>query len=249
MAVNGYPLSAGREIVKTLLLIAVGFVVLSFFLKDRLPPTREILDALRRNPIQEREELPQPFEVTRKGATYTVTPLFTYDLYGMVVSYHNSDSFTDLAHKRWKDYLNVKDLCVIWGKNVESGVYRRMKFSNRDFTCYYSYPDEETFRLFSESCLSNNHLLSIDRALIRAIMSARKGDQVHFQGYLAMYDQKETGFHRGTSINRDDRGNGACETVFLTRFTVLKRANPGWRAMFHISLFLSVAFIILLFFI
>ena len=245
---NEYPTSGRREIVKPLLMISIGFVVLSFFLKDRLPPAGEILDSLRGDPAQEQAELPQPFEVTRKGATYTVAPLYNYDLYGMVVSYHNSDSFVDLAHKRWKDYLNVKDLCVIWGKNVESDVYRRMKFSSRDFTCYYTYPDEETFRLFSESCLSNNHLLSADPALIRSIMSARRGDQIHLRGYLAMYDQKQTGFHRGTSISRDDRGNGACETVYVTDFTVLKRANPGWRAIFNISLFLSVAGIILLFF-
>jgi hypothetical protein len=245
---SDYPTNGRREIVKPLLLASIALVVLSFFLKDRLPPQEGILDGLQSEPVQEKGELPQPFEVTRKGATYTVTPLYNYDLYGMVVSYHNSDSFVDLAHKRWKDYLNVKDLCVIWGKNVESDVYRKMKFSSRDFTCYYTYPDEETFRLFSESCLSNNHLLSPDPALIRSIMSARRGDQIHLRGYLAMYDQKRTGFHRGTSISRDDRGNGACETVYVTDFTILKRANPGWRAVFNISLLSSVAGIILLFF-
>lgn len=246
---NGYTPSRKGEIVKPLLLVSIGLVVLSIFLKDRLPPAGEILDSLRNEPVQETAELPQPFEVIRKGAVYTVTPLFHYDLYGMVVSYHNSDSFVDLSHKRWKDYLNVKDLCVIWGKNVESGVYRKMKFSSRDFTCYYTYPDEETIRLFCESCLSNNHLLSADPALIRSIMRTRRGDQIHLRGYLAMYDQKQTGFHRGTSINREDRGNGACETVYVTDFAILKRANPLWHAVFNISLFLGVAGIILLFFI
>jgi hypothetical protein len=245
---NGYPTNGRREIVKPLLLISIGLVVLSFFLKDRLPSEDEILDSLRSEPVQESSELPPPFEVIRKGATYTVTPLFHYDLYGMVVSYHSSDSFTDLAHKRWKDYLNVKDLCVIWGKNIDSGVYRKMKFSSRDFTCFYTYPDEETFRLFCESCLSNNHLLSDDPALIRSIMRVNRGDQIHLRGYLATYDQKQTGFHRGTSTNRDDRGNGACETVYVTDFSVLKRANPGWRALFKLSLLASVAGIILLFF-
>ena len=243
-----YPTSGIREIVKTLLLISIGLVVLSFFLKDRLPPADEILDSLRSEPVQERAELPPPFEVVRKGATYTVAPLYNYDLYGMVVSYHNSDSFVDISHKRWKDYLNVKDLCVIWGKNVESDVYLRMKFSSRDFTCYYTYPDEETLRLFRESCLSNNHLLSADPSLIRSIMKARRGDQIHLRGYLAMYDQKQTGFHRGTSISRHDRGNGACETVYVTDFAVLKRANPRWRAVFNISLLSSVAGIIFLLF-
>jgi len=245
---NGYPSNGKREIVKVLLLISVVLLVLSFFLKDRLPPADEILDSLRSDPVQERSELPEPFEVIRKGATYTVTPLFNYDLHGMVVSYHRSDSFADLAHKRWKDYLNVKDLCVIWGKNIESGAYRKMKFSSRDFTCYYTYPDEETIRRFCESCLSNNHLLSTDPALIRTIMRVNRGDQIHLRGYLAMYDQKQTGFHRGTSTNRDDRGNGACETVYVTDFTILKRANPGWHALFNLSLLSSVAGIILLFF-
>ena len=41
----------------------------------------------------------------------------------MIVSYHHSASFIDISHKQWNDYLNTKDICVIWGRNVETGVY------------------------------------------------------------------------------------------------------------------------------
>ncbi len=171
---------------------------------------------------------------------------FATSLYGLVVSDHRSDSISDISHQRWQDYLNTKDLCVIWGKNIETGVFRRMKFSSQNFTCWYRYPDEETARLFSEDCLSNNHLLCADDRMAKIIRSVSKGDQIHFRGYLATYEQKANGFFRGTSTTRSDRGNGACETVFLTGFRIIKNNNPFWRAIFTASKILLIPSLILM---
>ena len=35
-----------------------------------------------------------------------------------MVSYNNSDAFGDLWHKRVQDYVNIRDLCVMWGENI-----------------------------------------------------------------------------------------------------------------------------------
>ena len=218
---------------------AVLFVA-AFFMKDRLPGREEILPELLQEPAQTKDDLPEPFEVTRKGVTYTVEPLFNYELYGMVVSYHHANSLVDISHEAWKDFINVKDVCVLWGKNLETAVYARMKFRNRDFTCFYTYPDEETGRVFNENCLSNNHLLPADPLVAAAVMGAWKGDQVRFKGWLVSYGIKDSPFRRMTSTTRRDRGNGACETVFVNEFEVLKPANPAWRALSKFSLVLMV---------
>jgi hypothetical protein len=82
----------------------------------------------------------------------------------MVVSYHDADSFLDIwHHKRWLDFLNERDLCVIWGRNVESGVYKAMKFSNDSWTCWASWPDSATGQKFQMNAFSNNHIL-VDKA-------------------------------------------------------------------------------------
>ena len=228
-----------RRLAKFLLPVAVVVLIVSFFLRNRLPDKSHILEPLLQDPIQTKEGVSEPFEVVRKNVTYTVTPLFEYELWGMIVSYHHAASFIDVSHRQWNDYLNTKDVCVLWGKNVETGVYERMKFKNRDFTCFYRYPDRETGRLFAESCLSNNHLLPADTMVEEAVLKARTGDQVHFKGWLVSYGQKGAPYSRGSSTVRTDRGNGACEVVYVTEFEVLREANAAWRVLYKLSLGLA----------
>jgi len=214
---------------------ALAFAV-SFFMRNRLPGKGLILEPLLKNPVQSEAGVPEPFEVTRKKVDYTVTPLYSYELWGMIVSYHNASSFIDVSHKQWNDFLNTKDICVIWGKNVETGVYERMRFRNRDFTCYYRYPDEAAAALFTENCLSNNHLLPDSLLVAETVRRARKGDQVRLKGWLASYGIKGAPYQRRSSTVRNDRGNGACEVVYVTEFEILREANAAWRALHKLSL-------------
>ena len=237
-----------RRLAKVILPIATLAFAISFFMRNRLPDKGLIHESLLQNPIQTKDDVPEPFDVTRKDVAYTVTPLFNYELWGMIVSYHDSASFIDISHKLWNDYINVKDVCVIWGKNVETGVYKRMTFRNRDFTCFYSYPDRETGELFTEDCLSNNHLLPADPLVTEAVQRARKGDQVRFKGWLVSYGQKGTPYSRGSSTVRDDRGNGACEVVYVTEFEILREANAGWRTLYKLASALVVLSLAALFF-
>ena len=228
-------------------LACLGLWLLALRFDDRLPPVSGILPQLYNEPVQTSDNVPAPFQVTAKKVTYAVTPLFRYELAGLVVSQHRSDSLLDTSHRRWNDFLNIKDLCVVWGRNIRSGVYRGMTFWNRDFTCMCSFPDEETGALFSERHLSNNHILSADDVMRRRILKVRPGDQVHFKGYLASYSQPANQFFRGSSTVRDDTGNGACETVYISEFNILKRANPVWRAVKPLELAAAgVLFVLLL---
>jgi hypothetical protein len=220
-----------KKIARLILPAAALAFAVSFVMRDRYPAPDLILGPLLRSPVQSAEGVPEPFEVERKGVTYAVTPLFSYELWGLIVSQHDASSFIDTSHKAWNDFLNTKDICVIWGENVSSGVYERMRFRNRDFTCFYRYPDREAYELFTENCLSNNHLLPADPLVADAVLKARKGDQVRFKGWLASYGVKGTPYARRSSTVRNDRGNGACEVVYVTEFEVLREANAGWRAL------------------
>jgi len=224
-----------RRLARILFPAAVLAFAVSFFMRNRYPDKSLILEPLLQNPVQSEAGVPDPFEVVRKGVTYTVTPLFSYELWGLIVSYHHAASFIDVSHKQWNDFLNTKDVCLIWGRNVETGVYRQMRFRNRDFTCFYRYPDRETYELFTENCLSNNHLLPADLFVADKILKARKGDQVRFKGWLASYGVKGTPYARRSSTVRNDRGNGACEVVYVTEFEVLREANAAWRTLYRLS--------------
>ncbi|MDH4271208.1 MAG: hypothetical protein OEW18_04450 [Candidatus Aminicenantes bacterium] len=236
-----------REFVKVLLLGGLILLFLCILFRNRWPAEEDFRPEVFEEPVQEPGDLPPPFDVTQKGYTYTVYPQFDYEIWGMVVSSHYAGSFLDYAHEMWKDYLNIKDLCVVWGKNLETGAFRRIKFWSRDFTCYYSWSDPETGRQFSLSHISNNHLITEDALLRKLIKSVKRGDQVHLQGWLAKYGHKGSRAVRGTSTTRKDTGGQACETVYVTEFEILKRANPGWRSALPVSLLIIGSCLALLF--
>jgi hypothetical protein len=236
-----------RELVKVVLLAGLVLLLLSIVFRSRWPAEDEFRPEMFQEPVQEAGELPAPFDVAQKGFTYTVYPQFDYELWGMVVSSHYAGSFLDYAHEMWKDYLNIKDLCVIWGKNLETGGFRKIKFWSRDFTCYYSWSSPDAGQRFSQSHISNNHLITEDEGLRKLVKSVNRGDQVHLRGWLAKYGHKGSQVVRGTSTTRKDTGGQACETVYVTEFDILKRANAGWRAVLPFSLLLIGGCFLLLF--
>jgi hypothetical protein len=236
-----------RELVKVVLLGGLILLLLCILFRNRWPGEDEFRPEVFQEPTQEAGHLPQPFDVTQKGYAYTVYPQFEYELWGMVVSSHYAGSFLDYAHEMWKDYLNIKDICVIWGKNLEAGAFRQIKFWSRDFTCYYSWPDAETGRQFSQSHISNNHLITENTFLRTLIKSVKRGDQIRLRGWLAKYGHKGSRVVRGTSTTRKDTGGQACETVYVTEFEILERANPGWRSALPFSLVITGCCLALLF--
>ncbi|CAK0771647.1 hypothetical protein CCP4SC76_5470009 [Gammaproteobacteria bacterium] len=78
-------------------------------------------------------------------------------------------------------------------------------------------------------------MLTHKPVLQKAIKSAEIGDHIHLSGQLARYAHAG-GFQRGTSITRTDTGNGACETIYVEDFQIIRKANTGWRLLYRVSL-------------
>lgn len=215
------------------LLMTAGLVLLcvSLWLRHALPAPAALRPELRNEPIQV-ETGDKPFQTTVGGVTYTVKPVADYEIWGLVVSEHASDTWWDWVHEAWNDKLNVVDLCVVFAENVERGGYVGIDYSSGSFVCYAETRSSEAWRRFSMRALSNNHLLA-DRAHIAArLKSVRVGDQVRIRGWLAEYQHDQGfAFKRGTSLTRDDTGNGACETIYVQDVEILHRGGGVWRWM------------------
>lgn len=216
--------------VKLIFCVSLLLFGVAYCQQGKLPSKSAVLKPLYQEPVQKEVKQP-PFQVNAGGTTYTITPLYSYELAGLVVSYHHSASFADYYHELWGDKLNLKDICVVWGKNIATNAYRESKFKSAPFMCYWWVPSDVPF---DQSAISNNHLISEKKAISRQIMRAKTGDQIYLKGFLAEYSTAE-GFHRGTSTTRDDTWNGACETIYLSEFRILKAANTGWRVLAVIS--------------
>ena len=240
-----------ERIVRTVFLIGLLICAALYFVKDRLPdPGFYDLGGLR-DPVQSPTD-ENSFSIRTSGQEYRIDPRYEYRLEGVIVSLHDADDFTDIYHhERWKDFINLRDLCVIWGSNVASGVYRDMDFENGTWTCRYAWPSREVGARFDASRLSNNHLLIDDDNVKRALMRAEPGDHIRLSGMLVEYRNPASGFRRGTSIRRDDTGNGACETIYVDEFEIVNKANPRLRILFALSWWTTMtalAGVILLFF-
>jgi len=219
---------------KFLFVVSLTAAAILHFFKDELPPASFYdLEDLG-EPIQEPTSTEQ-FLTQVADEKYLIIPKFDYEMDGVIVSYNNSGDFTDYFHSYWNDYINLRDLCVIWGSNVESGVYLDMDFHNDSWTCWAQWPNREVGKRFQMHQLSNNHVLIDDKEIESKLMRSEPGDHIRLKGVLAEYRNPRTGFHRSTSTIRTDTGDGACETIYVTDFEVVKKANRGLRMLYSIA--------------
>lgn len=222
-------------------LISVSFIclVIGFWKKNDLAKDMDAVDSLATAPVQKKVRA-KKFTVNVNDVDYEIKPLYDYELYGMIVSYkvHDGDS---RLHKLWNDHLNVADYCVVWGKTALASTLAKVKIWNGQFTCNFSTRDQEAWENLNQSELSNNHLISADEVIRKNIDKIRIGDQIRIKGQLAEYTNLNTKSTRGTSISRDDKGNGACETIYVSEIDILKSYSSVWRKVMYIALFIFLS--------
>jgi hypothetical protein len=215
--------------------IATSFIWLavSFWNRNDLPRNIEFLPALAEEPLQ-KPARKEAFTVSYNDIEYFVEPEFEYDLHGMVVSFrhHEGDS---RMHLRAGDHLNMLDVCVVWGDNAGNPLLHKIDFWNGIFTCNVQTRDREAWESFDMYQLSNNHLISGDDFIRKQVRDVRIGDQIRVRGYLSSYGNGGGG-KRGTSTTRMDTGDGACETLYVESFDIVRPAFSFWRLSMYLSL-------------
>ncbi len=226
--------------------MSAGAVLLaaSLWLRQALPAPAELRPELRNEPVQEPTQA-APFKTTVGGVTYTVKPVADYEIWGLVVSEHDSAAWWDWIHKASNDNLNVNDLCVVFAENAATGGYVGLDYSSGQFVCYVQTRSTERWQRFSMRALSNNHLLADRPSIAAKLRDVRIGDQVRIRGWLAEYEHNHGfAFHRGTSLTRDDTGNGACETIYVQEVEVLRTGGGPWRWLIWPAIGLIIAGVI-----
>ena len=225
---------------KTLFVLGLLAAIALYFSTVDLPPASFYDIESLVEPVQQATRQ-DSFTTRVNGENYLIKPIYDYELEGVIVSYHNADDFSDIWHHRsWKDFINLRDLCVIWGSNVETGVYLDMEFHNGSWTCWFSWPNSEVGKRFQMAQLSNNHVLIDDETIKSELMKSEPGDHIRLKGVLAEYSNPGSGFFRSTSTTRDDSGDGACETIYLTDFEIVKKANPQLRLFYSVAKWVAI---------
>ncbi len=228
-----------RQFLTLLLVIAFCVFGVSFFLKSRLPAFTDIYPQMIAEPVQTGTKR-DPFVFQYRGKKYDVEPVAEYILSGLVVSHNNIDSITDIYHD--DDSVDMKDVCVIWGKNLQDDDFQKVDFWSNSWTCNWSYYGNVDF---SNREVANNHLLAADTEIQKRIKDIRVGDQVILQGMLVDYSPEGTDWKRISSRTRDDVENGACEVMFVEAVEIVKAGQPLWNLLYDASK-ASIAILIIL---
>ena len=229
-----------NNVLKILIVMASLSLAVSFFMVESLPRVSEMYLESDQEPIQSAAG-DEDLSIERNGYTAHINEQYEYEIWGLVVEDYVADNWLDYSHKN--DPFNTRDLCIVWGDNLDDLILEEMEFSHGEFTCFYQTSNQEAYQLFNPSQLSNNHLIPANNIISRAIKNVRVGDQVYIKGSLVtlsvdMPDGRS--WARSTSVTRDDTGNGACELIYTREIEVIDAANSLWRNINFWSLWLGV---------
>lgn len=177
-------------------------------------------------PIQGRPELPS-LNFPYHGRNYTIQPVASYRISGLVVSHNNTTGIGDIYHDA--SSVDLKDLCLIWGTNLDRAVLASTEFWSEPWTCYARSKRGADY-LLSGVELSNNHLIGASEKVRERIREVGIGDVVTLYGHLINYwDEAAPEYPRRSSLVRNDDGNGACEVIFVTEIDVQATPFKAWR--------------------
>jgi len=228
-----------RELNTGLLTASAIALVVCFFNRNAIPGAIDFHPQLDNEPRQ-KEIAKAPFQVAYAGVDYRVEPLYDYELYGLVVSFRQHDGESSM-HRWSNDHLNMADVCVVWSDTAFSRHLGELDFWNGIFTCNVQTRDSVAWASFKMNQLANNHLISEDPYIRDRAAEIRVGDQIRVQGWLARYGAVGGGGLRGTSTTREDSGNGACETIYVREFEIVRAGSNPWRLGMYVALAVLVA--------
>jgi hypothetical protein len=222
---SGAAFSRARTWIERAFLLALVLLAAAWWMTRR-PIAPEAIDpALLRAPAQTATARP-PFRFEFRGGTVRVKPVAEYGVSGLVMSQNDVESFADIYHD--SSSVDTKDLCLLWGRSLESEDFHRVRVTSGPFTCYFRYPQGIRFEPHD---LGNHHLITADDELRKRLETVHTGDQVRMRGLLVDYQMDDWGERwRETSTVRKDQG---CEVVFVEDFEVVRPGAPLWHRLYR----------------
>jgi len=230
-----------KKMKRVFFLLFLVISIISFFARDNYRRVEYLHPEVLAEPIQAEPEYLEKFVFEKNDYKYEISPLFDYEIKGLIV--HKMDYTFFSIYKR--DSVFPLDLCIIWGSNLENGIYKNknLKFSQDSRFCYFRWQGDIDFNMGE---VSNNHLVVQSNEVEKKIKSLGVGDQVRVKGMLVDVAAQNIGspgkfdpeyFEWKSSVTRKDSGSGACETIFVTDIELLKKADRTPDILFRVGVY------------
>lgn len=225
-------------------ILLIFLLVWSYFARNNYRSVDIIHSDVVKEPVQLRALEKTPIKISNNDYEYTLTPLFEYEINGLIV--HKMDYRWFSIYKM--DSVFPMDLCLLWGDNVASKVYqsKKLSFSQDARFAYWKWYGNINF---NHDEAANIHLIMKNEELERKLKTLSCGDQVKIKGQLVdviaenkgkpgRFDPEE--FRLKSSTKRTDTGAGACEIIYVDSFEILEKANILPNTTYKFSLFLLI---------
>jgi hypothetical protein len=213
---------------KIFLALLATFII-TFFTHKNIHTVKNLIPTVLSEPAQTPVSDRSPIKFIWHGYAYELTPLYDYQISGLVVSkvYYSWFGLTQA------DKLFPADLCMVWGSDLAKGLHRNpnVSFSQDCRWCWVQWNGNVDFNLNE---MSNNHLLINNPSLEKKLWDICASDQIQIIGKLVNvkavnigakgeFETKE--FTWNTSTSRADSGAGACEVIYVQDIRIIKKGN------------------------
>ena len=194
-----------RTILVIVSVLLVGFFAMLLWPEPSITRAPGILCA--DEPLQDESDTDEPIVL----GDFTLTPLACYEIRALVLS---RKEYSDDASE-----LSPLDLALGWGPMSNQAVVDNLDITQTNrFYLWRSSRLPISIKEISVSS-ANTHIIPADEAVRDKLDDVVRGSIVYMSGYLVRVSGSK-GFRWGSSMRRDDTGNGACELMYVEEITV-----------------------------
>lgn len=170
------------------------------------------------DPVQHTQTPYEEIKMRFGKVDYTLQPQADYSISAYLVSKRS-------YHRGFMHRLSPWDYGLIWGEVPNQLEYLKFNQVVRFLLFKYKFGAPIDVEYISRH-LANTHIIPANQNIRRALKYARKGNTVRLEGYLVNVTATKAGNTIGTwksSLSREDKGNGACEVMYVKSLQIQDR--------------------------
>jgi hypothetical protein len=194
-----------------ILIMVKGIALLTF---PKVSQNMETFPDVYSEPLQTETSV-SPIEIRIGSNVLKIIPKAEYDISGQVVSV-----------KRYYSGLDAKivplDIGLCWGDIAKEENLKKIQFEQYLRWLRYRLKDYGAFDMeYLNSHAGNLHAVPADKRIRKLLLSVKKNDKIRLKGYLI--DISGNNYSRHSSLSRTDKGDGACEVIYIREIQINKK--------------------------
>ncbi len=201
--------------VALIVFLGAAFIIWQSFSGSDITPAEGPPIDITQDPVQIEDTSTMLPPMSLGGDKFFFTVKAKYKLSGMIVS-------TNHYVKGFLCTLSPYDFATVWGTIPQYLDY--IKFTQVVRFCLFNYNMNCPVGVdYIQSHMANNHMIPSNKSIRKALKKAHKNDLVEIEGYLVYVMgniNKRGTTNWNSSLKRSDKGNGACEIIYVTRLRI-----------------------------